>query len=158
MGRSPRVEFFVPVGSHALQARMGALMSQPAYFRAIERETVSFACVAAGLWQKRLTLHPMARRQPEDRFGRGRSAGAAPSGPHEVSPDWRGDSADWHVVLNVADTSGAEEIRRAYLDLIRRFHPDRLARLDARERQAAENAARIVNNAYAAARNKHRLS
>jgi DnaJ domain len=155
IGRVAKIEILVHAGAHALQARMGAVMSLPAYFKADERETIGFACVASGVWQRQLTLQRVFHRQPDDRFGR-RTSFVDVTDQHEVSSAFRGDGSDWHFVLNVADTAGPEEVRRAYLDLIRRFHPDQLARMDAREKMAAENAARIVNNAYAAAKRKHR--
>ncbi len=156
MGRNTRAELLVSPGYHSLQARMGGVTSQPVYFKAGERETVSFACGTSGFWPRRgVTLQPVSHWQPTDRFGR--SDRPTPDGrQHEVAPHWRGDGADWHLVLNVAETAAPDEIRSAYLDLIRRYHPDNLARLGAREKQAAEHAARIVNNAYAAARRKHR--
>jgi hypothetical protein len=157
IGRASKLELFVHPGAHSLQARMGAVMSQPVYFKAVERETVGFACATSGVWPRRLTLHPKFHRQPSDRFGRKLEPANHAAGPHEVAGHYRGDDADWRLVLNVADTASPEEVRHAYLDLIRRYHPDHLARLDAHDRRAAENAARIVNNAYAAAKRKHRL-
>jgi hypothetical protein len=157
LGRAGKAEFSIHPGSHALQARMGAVTSQPVYFRADDRDTVGFACNISGVLQRRLTLQRIFHRQPEDRFVR-KAVASDSLGPAEVASYFRGDAADWHLVLNVADTAGPREVRRAYLDMIRRFHPDQLARLDGLEKQRAENAARVVNNAYAEAKRKHRLS
>jgi hypothetical protein len=155
LGRAPKIELRLHPGPHAIQVRMGSTVSQPVYFKADERETVGFACLTTGVWQRRLTLQRVFHRQPDDRFGR-RKAVADLSDQH-ISGSFRGDVADWHLVLNVPDNAGPEQIRRAYLDLIRQYHPDNLVRLTPHERHAAEHAARIVNNAYTAAKRKHRL-
>ena len=73
------------------------------------------------------------RAEPRGRFG-----------------DARFDSSDPRVVLGVGATASREEIRAAWRELARRFHPDRLGGLDVPEellRQAGEILAR-VNAAY----------
>lgn len=155
IGRAPKLECHVHPGPHAIQARVGSVLSQPAYFKVDERETVGFICLSSGVWRRRLTLQRVLHRQPDDRFGR-RKLVSDLSDQHSAG-SFRGDAADWHLVLNVAETAAPEQIRRAYLELIRQYHPDHLARLAPQEKIAAEHAARIVNNAYSAAKRKHRL-
>jgi curved DNA-binding protein CbpA len=55
---------------------------------------------------------------------------------------------DHYRALGVARDASAADIRRAYLRLARRFHPDRQATIDVLDRDAAERRMREVNEAW----------
>jgi hypothetical protein len=63
-----RAQIVVEAGGHALQARVGRVMSVPLNFRILERETIGFDCVVAGAWRKRVTLALSYRRSSDERF------------------------------------------------------------------------------------------
>lgn len=143
-------DFPVSPGVHVLQARSGALLSNSIEFRAADRETLGFACAASGLWEKKLSIRTLYHRPPDDRFGGpGSQKKEQPSPPPPLGPQ-----SDWAVVLNVADAASMDEIRRAYLKLIWKYHPDRTVNLSSEQRAAAEHAARLINMAYAAAKKR----
>lgn len=150
LARNQVADFQATPGVHVLQARSGEILSDPLEFRAADRETIGFACSASGLWQKNLALRVLYHRRPDDRFG-----GPIPQKSAEA-PQPAAVKSDWATVLNVADTASMEEIRRAYLRLIWKYHPDRAANLALDQRAAAEQAARAVNMAYTAAKKKRR--
>ena len=49
-----------------------------------------------------------------------------------------------------------DEIRKAYLKLIWKYHPDRVMNLPDEQKAAAAHAARMINIAYAAAKKQRR--
>lgn len=53
-----------------------------------------------------------------------------------------------YEVLGVAPTASAEEVRRAYLGLARRFHPDYFTGASSQDRARAEARMREVNEAW----------
>lgn len=56
--------------------------------------------------------------------------------------------AECYAVLEVEPTASAEEIKTAYLDLVKIWHPDRYASESTRLRQKAEEKLKAVNAAY----------
>jgi hypothetical protein len=149
LGRNQVADFQSPPGIHVLQARSGDIFSEPLEFRAYDRETLGFACSASGVWQKSISIRTLYHRRPDDRFG-GPIPPKTEAAPEPIT------KSDWATVLNVADTATMDEIRRAYLRLIWKYHPDRAANLAVDQRAAAEQAARAVNMAYTAAKKKRR--
>ena len=55
----------------------------------------------------------------------------------------------YYSLLEVSETAPAEEIKSAYLRLIREFHPDRLANTPANWQRQAEEKAKRINEAFA---------
>jgi DnaJ-domain-containing protein 1 len=149
LSRREVADFSVSPGVHQLQARSGGLLSNTVEFRAADRETIGFACSGSGLWDKTLSVKTLYHRQPDDRFGGPMPQKTEPAPQPAIT-------ADWAVVLNVADAASMDEIRRAYLKLIWKYHPDRVVNLAGEQRAAAEHAARMINMAYAAAKKKRR--
>lgn len=149
LGRNRVADFQTSPGIHVLQARSGDILADPLEFRAADRETLGFACSASGLWQKNISISTLYHRRPDDRFG-------GPTPPKNEPVQEPVTKSDWAIVLNVADTASMDEIRRAYLRLIWKYHPDRTTNLAAEQRAAAEQAARAVNMAYTAAKKRRR--
>lgn len=152
LARNQVADFQIPLGVHVLQARSGDLLSDPVEFRIADRETLGFCCSVSGLWQKDLSIQTLYHRRPDDRFG----GPVPPKAEQGQSPVVS--RSDWARVLNVADTASMEEIRRAYLTLIWKHHPDRATNLPVDQRAAAEETARAVNMAYSAAKKRPRLT
>jgi DnaJ-domain-containing protein 1 len=155
LSRREVTDFAVLPGVHTLQARSGDLYSDTLEFRAAERETLGFAFSASGVWRKKLTGKTLYHRRPDDRFGGPMSQMVKPASAKAASAP-PAIQSDWAVVLNVADAAPMDEIRRAYLKLIWKYHPDRVVNLAGEQRAAAEHAARLINMAYAAAKKKRR--
>lgn len=57
----------------------------------------------------------------------------------------------WHSVLRVDPDADIDDIRAAYRDLIRTYHPDLVAALGPRLREVAEEESKRINTAYAEA-------
>jgi hypothetical protein len=53
-----------------------------------------------------------------------------PSQPHLTSGATDGDTFDPYAVLRIGRDAAAEEVRRAYLELAKTYHPDRYATVD----------------------------
>jgi membrane protein implicated in regulation of membrane protease activity len=64
----------------------------------------------------------------------------------------------WWAVLEVSRDASANDIRRSYLRKIRRYHPDRVARLTPEVRELAEGRSKKLNAAYAEAMRERRGS
>jgi len=69
----------------------------------------------------------------------------------EPSPE-TDEVSDWHLVLNVAASSSPDEIKSAYRNAVKNYHPDRVAGLGEKLREVAESETRRLNAAYQAAR------
>lgn len=55
---------------------------------------------------------------------------------------------NWFRILNVPDSSGKEEISKAYKQKIRQYHPDKVATLGPELRELAELKSKQINAAY----------
>jgi hypothetical protein len=55
-------------------------------------------------------------------------------------------------VLGIAESASLAELRRAYLDLVASYHPDKVASLGLDLRKVAEEKTKQINEAYAVAR------
>jgi len=60
------------------------------------------------------------------------------------------DGVPAHEILEVEPDASAEEIRRAYQQKIRQYHPDRVAGAAAELRELAEKRSKEINAAYQA--------
>jgi len=78
---------------------------------------------------------------PGDR--RGESGGE----DREKTGAWQ--SADPYEVLGVPQEITNDEIERAYRDLLKKYHPDRVQHLGAEFQEMAEERAKAINEAYA---------
>ncbi|MDH3294358.1 MAG: J domain-containing protein [Acidimicrobiia bacterium] len=70
------------------------------------------------------------------------------TGPNNPSGSRRPRPLSHYEVLGVARTAAYDEIRRAYLEAARRWHPDRMGSASAAEVATAETAMREVNEAW----------
>jgi hypothetical protein len=68
ISRNGRADIAIETGSHVVQARVGRTMSQPLYFRLLDRETIGFDCAVSGAWNKRVTLTQTYLRLSDERF------------------------------------------------------------------------------------------
>ncbi len=66
--------------------------------------------------------------------------------PHLLLEGFRTDGAP-HEILGVASTATEKEIRRAYKQLMRRVHPDKIGRPGSPEWKSAQSIAQAVNEA-----------
>jgi len=57
------------------------------------------------------------------------------------------DFLDLYAVLGVPPTATDEDIRRAYIERIKAVHPDTMQHLSPKAREAAEEQARLLNQA-----------
>jgi hypothetical protein len=62
------------------------------------------------------------------------------------------DVEDWPQILNVDPDATIEEIKSAYRRQLKQYHPDNVATLGAKIREAAEAESKRINGAYMAAR------
>lgn len=83
--------------------------------------------------------------------GAGREPGGATAGAAgATSARNPGPRRTPHEVLGVPTNAGPDAIRTAYLDLVRQYHPDRVASLGPELRAVAEARMREINAAYEA--------
>lgn len=55
----------------------------------------------------------------------------------------------WHKILKVSPSATAEEIQTAYKQMIKQYHPDKVATLGKEIRDLAESKSKEINGAYA---------
>ncbi|MBF0240679.1 MAG: J domain-containing protein [SAR324 cluster bacterium] len=55
---------------------------------------------------------------------------------------------DPYTILGISNTATNEEIKRAYITLIKEYHPDKVASLGTKLRDLAEKEAKRINAAY----------
>lgn len=74
--------------------------------------------------------------------------GPLPPPPAPPPPPPRAAAPAWTAVLGVASTATAAEVKRAYLGLVRKYHPDRVADLGDELVALAERKMTEINQAY----------
>ena len=79
-------------------------------------------------------MRPAARRS-----ARGRTS---------VPPEEDGEPTDPYEILGVAKSASADEVKKAYRDLLGKYHPDRLQHLGGEFREMAARKAAAINGAY----------
>ena len=62
------------------------------------------------------------------------------------------ESEAWHEILNVDKTASPEEIKQAYKQAIKQYHPDRVSGLGERIQKVAEQESKRINAAFAEAK------
>jgi len=73
----------------------------------------------------------------------------------ETSPDPPGDAPDYYALLGVSADTSPEELRRAYLRLVKLWHPDRYTGAPDDLLARAERRMRQLNEAYSALSDPH---
>ncbi|AAW61112.1 J domain-containing protein [Gluconobacter oxydans] len=58
----------------------------------------------------------------------------------------------WFVVLGVSEFASPDEIKRAYRDLIRQYHPDKVGAMGEKIRELAMRETQLINAAFQEAR------
>jgi len=66
--------------------------------------------------------------------------------------------ASWHEILNVPANADAQEIRRAYKNLMSQYHPDKVASLGPELRALCERKTKEINIAYDRAMAERRIA
>lgn len=107
----------------------------------LEEMGVIALCLFGGYWGVSLLLHRKGRHRapPEAEMPQADSAAS------EEEPSWE-------AVLGVRGDAGLDEIRRAYQQRIREYHPDKVATLGPELRALAERKSQEINVAYERAR------
>ena len=83
-----------------------------------------------------------------------RRAGTPPPSPPPAQPPVRQSFTPWWEVLGVKQDSAEEVVRKAYIDLLKQYHPDRVASLGPELRELAERKTQEINGAYDRSRGK----
>lgn len=69
------------------------------------------------------------------------------SGKHPLNPDYRRQVRTWYARLELHNGASAEEVRRAFRALMRRYHPDRYTG-DAEQEELATRLSQDLTVAY----------
>lgn len=89
------------------------------------------------------------RREIREPHQRDKASTAASSGrPHSTTKRDDDSLAKHRVTLGVGDDATDEEIKQAYRDLAKVWHPDRFSESDERLRRKAEEQFKVIQNAY----------
>lgn len=147
VGCGARADFQIDAGRHVLRALAGRASSTAMHFSASDRQTIGFTCKVSGSLLKSVTLTQTFAQGSSGRFG-----AKATQILGEVDTAAPFDPTSWHNVLGVKETASIDEIRNAYVKLMRRFHPDQTSTSDFESKRQAEESARRLNMAYAAAK------
>ncbi len=94
------------------------------------------AALGVGLWW-------FWKRFPRIPAGNRTSSGSAASGPSEARP-----SSDPYTVLGIQRGASREEIRQAYRERLREYHPDRVDDLGEELREVAHRRTIAIRRAY----------
>lgn len=84
----------------------------------------------------------------------------APDGPRVRStppPSSKGEPSPYDI-LGVSPTAQAADIRAAYQNLVRQYHPDRVASMPEEFREVAERRTKEINAAYTQLKRSGRLA
>lgn len=161
--------FLIPPGIHSVQARMGGLVSMPIKVALKDREEVGLLCRAPRFREAILSLREVFHVRIPVRFnaaglqpsaakrGRSSSAYAEEQGTTyrqangETAFSSSGQTLDWNLILQVPIDASFDEIRCAYRQLMRQYHPDLAHSLGKEAKELAERMSRDINAAYSTA-------
>jgi hypothetical protein len=150
LARSQRAEYRIESGIHSIRALSQKLHSPSVTFSLNDRERIGFACSLTGFWRQEISLHKVFQETPRNRFEVIRNGGPSQQKKTDGPSDY--DGVPWNVVLNVKENATQNEVRKAYLKLIKKFHPDHVIAFEKTARDAAEREAREINIAYTVAK------
>lgn len=136
--------FFIDLGSHRLQAKIGNQESEILEFRLQENDVLKFRCYVSGVFKKNVALRAQFRRQYVEPRVDNSSAARFGQRYDDVVP--------WHDELKVSPEASFGDITRAYLALMKDCHPDKVAGLGEVEKHYAQLRARKISAAYAEAK------
>lgn len=157
-----REECAISSGNHSIRARMDWEKSAVLQFDIKDGDVVGFACHAASQISLRNVYHTVAQQQvapqsaptsrarvdaPIDGWSKDKGANEH----QRIKRPSNDQSTPWNLVLEVSTSASIDEIRVAYKQRIREYHPDKVAALGAEIRAVAERRSREINAAYEAA-------
>ncbi len=87
-------------------------------------------------------------KQPKGRGGKTWRRSTAADSPADSAPFGDQSDADPYRLFGVSRTADAETIKKAYRDLIAKYHPDRLHHLGEEFKGLAASKTTAINNAY----------
>lgn len=156
VGQSARVDLTVPARRYSVEAWARNSRSGPIDIDVADHDEVRFECGLSNFFRPAAFLRKVAQTTFQQRF-KHRSVdqsarwGRSPDGALEAD-------IQWSRVLGVSTDASAQEIRNAYLYLIKMYHPDSAFSLAKDVREIAECKAREINVAYSTALRQQRKS
>lgn len=108
--------------------------------------------LAVAYWWKR---YQDLKKRPVGGSGRG-SGGASGRGPGGSAE--RDDQEDPYLVLGVRQDDGEEKIKKAYRDILGKYHPDRVQHLGEEFREMAARRTVAINKAFETIRKERNFS
>jgi DnaJ like chaperone protein len=102
---------------------------------------VSITCLLVGYWGISTVMNYISSKKPNNK-SRDHSDNERASPEHPTQ-------AAWHDILAVSPDASAEEIQIAYKQMIKQYHPDKVATLGKEIRDLAESKSKEINGAYA---------
>jgi len=95
------------------------------------------------------------KRQPEPGTGQDSTRARTGAGPGKREGDAAGETSGTktpYSILGISEGASPDEIRRAYLELAARYHPDKVSHLGMEFRELAEQRFKEIQAAYATLR------
>jgi len=104
---------------------------------------VVLACAVAGFWLVSFVVEAVGSKSKSANDARSNSTNES-----SRSGDQNGKEPMWFEILGVAPTASTDEIKAAYRERARQYHPDRVEGLGFEFQQIAEQKMKQLNAAY----------
>ena len=139
------VDTLVFSGKHTIQAVARNHKSTIIEFNIYERERVLFSCSFSTENANYIQLNKLQQSSQPQRFKLSLDSNRTSSKPAVIQNN---EESDYYAVLGVDEHASNEEIRNAYIALMKQYHPDRSTQLDQKTRNQIGNKAMEANLAY----------